>query len=320
MAVENTEIVNEAQNPTANAITTQETAATSKPKVNALTKKRTIMYIASAVAIVVIGVLAYYALSGFGNSKVIKGSQVFKGLSNSSLNATQTEFLTELKKSQGISSMHITYYSQNKGASEQQADNSTVEEDINQTVDSYVLGDSGKSVLTSIVTYSNTITKNTILENRSTVYYYNTPSNTITCLNQSTNSSGVINSSISCYPGNGGLTYLNGFPFSVTNVTSLALIVYQGSTSYQGMKTIDGRFCDSYFFRNGSSTNLSSNYSTLSLCIDQQYGLPLYFNETQVIRGALNSLAFTAIKVSTNVSNAEFVIPAAYLKDVRSPE
>jgi hypothetical protein len=92
--------------------------------------------------------------------------------------------------------------------------------------------------------------------------------------------------------------------------------VFNNTVTYSGSKSIAGRNCDDFIISNATGANLQSNYSVFNLCIDTQYGVPLYFNETDVTNGVPGSFAFTATSVSTDVPSSEFVIPQQYINAI----
>jgi hypothetical protein len=126
------------------------------------------------------------------------------------------------------------------------------------------------------------------------------------------------NSSLSCAHGDQGLSYIEQTPFTADNVSSLSLLVFNNTLTYKGAKTIDGRNCDDFIISNVSASNIQSNYSVYNICIDTQYGIPLYFNQTDVVGGSPSSYVFTATAVATNATASEFVIPQQYMSAAQS--
>jgi hypothetical protein len=203
----------------------------------------------------------------------------FHNLSNSTLNRTGLTLLQDLKKSLNVTSLHVTYLTGN-----------------NQTIDSYHLAGYNKTVY-----HTNTYT----------IYYYET-NMTLACLNQS-------GSSVKCSKGTGGYNYLVKFPYTAKNISMFGILMVEGNLTSTGTQIIAGRKCDNFEFSNLTRGNLLSNYSVINLCLDSQYGIPLYVNETGVIGGALNSaVRLTATYFSTNVSKSDFAIPASYTKALQN--
>ena len=292
---------------------------TTTPTTPAQTQQKTnpLIYVGVLVVIVIVGLIAYYALSGLGGQSV-SSKDVFNNVLNSSLNQTQTQFVKDLQKSENISSLAVVYYSSNVTQYVTQSANLTISITNNQTINSYKLGNYNKSVLSDVISYTNTQNGDVILKNVSQLYYYNT-NTTVTCYNDTTYSSGLItNSSLQCANGDQGQSYLEETPFTAANVSLLSYLVFNNSVTYSGTKSFAGRSCDNFIISNGTSTNLQSNYSVFDICVDTQYGVPLYFNETDIIGGVPSSETFMATMVSSNVPSSEFVIPQAYLNSIQS--
>ena len=179
------------------------------------------------------------------------------------------------------------------------------------------MGNYNKTVIQYHNSYANTQNGDVIAKNISSIYYYNT-NTTITCFNDTTYSSGLVtNSSLQCGSGDQGLSDIEETPFTAVNVSSLSYLVFNNTVTYDGAETIAGRSCDDFIISNATASNLQFNYSVFNLCIDTQYGVPLYFNETDVIGGVPSSFVFTATAVSTNVPSSEFVIPQQYLNSIQ---
>jgi hypothetical protein len=290
-------------------------------------KKTSIMlYIAVIVAIFIIIALVYYGITYLGNksSSKLTGQNIFNNLTNQSLNQTQLRFVDDLKLSQSLGALHVIYYSSNATEYLPALNNVTLAINSNQTINSYTLGKQNASSITQVLAYTNTKTNQVVAKNVSEIAYYNTTNSTISCFNDSVYGEGPYglaktNSSLQCYSGDGGASFLEGYPFRITNVSSIAALIYEGNMTYQGTKMVIGRSCDSFVISNETSANLLSNYSVDSMCIDTQYGVPLYFNETDVIGGKpYPALGLTATLISTNVPQSAFNIPVAYSDNVSS--
>ncbi|MGD0728903.1 MAG: hypothetical protein ABR981_02400 [Candidatus Micrarchaeaceae archaeon] len=278
------------------------------------------VYVAIAVVVILIIGIVYYVLAGgLGSPKSPSSNQILNNATNSSLNQTQLLFISDLKKSENVSNMYVSYYSNNGTNYVKQSSNLTIAITDNQTIDSYKLGNYNKTVFTDILTYRDFQNGEQIAKNVSDIYYYNT-NQTVTCFNDTTYSSVLVtNSSLQCGTGDQSLSYLEESPFTAVNVSSLSYLILNSSISYSGSKTIAGRDCDDFIISNATGSNIQSNYSVFNICIDRQYGIPLYFNQTNVVGGIPSSFTFTAAVVSTNVSSSEFVIPQAYLNAIQHP-
>lgn len=279
-------------------------------------KSRLWIYIAGAVVVVALLAIAYFTLSG-SSVPTMSGAQIINNVSNSNLNQTQTLFVNDLEKSENVTALHVTYYSSNATEYIKQSSNLTVAISNNQTINSYKMGNYNRTAITGIEAYTNSGNGEVIAKNVSSLYYYNT-NTTVTCFNDTTYSSGLVtNASLQCYSGDQGISYLEVAPFTAVNVSWLSQLVFNNTVSYSGSKTIAGRNCDNFIISNATSSNIQSNYTVFDLCIDTQYGIPLYFNQTTVAGGIPISFTFTATAVSTNVSGADFVIPQSYLNTIQ---
>jgi hypothetical protein len=112
------------------------------------------------------------------------------------------------------------------------------------------------------------------------------------------------------------MSFIEATPYTAVNVSSLSYLVFNSTVSYTGTKTIAGRGCDNFIISNATASNLQSNYSIFNICLDNQYGIPLYLNQTVVSGGIPSSFAVTATAVSANASSSEFVIPQQYLNAI----
>ena len=228
-------------------------------------------------------------------------------------------FVGDLQKSQNLSSLYVSYYSSNGTYEVPESSNLTLAITSNQTIDSYKLDNYNRTTITSITTYANSKTGAQIAKNVSSIYYYDS-NTTITCFNTTAYSGTVVeNSSLQCGPGDQGLDHIEETPFTAANVSILAYLVFNNTVTYGGAKSVLGRSCDNFIISNETSANLESNYSSINICIDKQYGIPLYLNQTNVVHGVPSSYEFAAIVVSANVSGSEFIIPQKYLNAVSSP-
>ncbi len=284
------------------------------PTTNA-TNRRLLKYVAIAVIVGVVLVLGYYTITGV-SSHSLNSKQIFSNVSSYDLNQTQSLFVNDLEKSENVSSLQVAYYSSNTTEQVPESGNVTIAITYNQTIDSYKSDTYNKTVITDTVAYTNSETGARIIKNVSSVYYYDT-NTTVTCLNDTSYSAlSVTNSSLQCGFGDQGWSYLEETPFTAANVSALSYLVFNNTITYKGVKSIAGRSCDGFIFSNATAANLQSNYTIYNLCIDTRYGIPLYFNATEVAGGVPNSFVFTATAVTTSVSASEFVIPPQYLSAI----
>jgi len=222
-------------------------------------------------------------------------------------------FVNDLEKSENVTNLQVSYYSSNATQYITQSSNLTIAISNNMTINSYKLGNYNRTAIIGVVTYTNARNGDVMAKNVSGTYYYNT-NTTITCFNDTTYSSGLVtNSSLQCGSGDQGMSFLEEVPYTAVNVSSLSYLVFNNTVTYAGTKLIIGRGCDDFIISNATSANLQSDYSVFNICIDNQYGILLYLNETDVIGGIPSSFAITATSVSTNVSSQELAIPQQYL-------
>lgn len=292
------------------------TSTTIAPTPNA-NKRSPLTYVAVMAVVVIVIAIAYFALSGLGGGQSLTSKQIFSNVSGSGLNQTQSRFVNDLEKSENVSNLQVAYYSSNATSYIKESSNLTMAISNNQTIDSYKMGNYNKTAITYITAYMNAANGEVIAKNVSSIYYYNT-NTTVTCFNDTTYTSGLVtNSSLQCGSGDQGLTGIEETPFTAVNVSSLSYLVFNSTVTYDGTKTIAGRGCDDFLISNATASNIQSNYSVFDLCIDTQYGVPLYFNQTDVVYGAPSSFVFTATVVSANVSSSELTIPQQYLSNAQ---
>jgi hypothetical protein len=272
-------------------------------------------YIAIMIIVVVAIVIIYDVSTGLGGPS-LNSKQIFSSVSNSSLNQTQSLFIKDLEKSENVTSLQVMYYSNNATSYITPSNNLTIAITSNQTINSYKLGNYNKTVITSIVAYTNSKNGVLIAKNVSSIYYYNTNA-TVLCSNDTTYSSTLVtNSSLQCGSGDQGFSSIEEAPYTAVNVSSLSYLIFNSTVTYSGTKSIAGRNCDYFIISNATSSNLQTNYTVSDLCVDTQYGVLLYLNATDVVGGVPNSFVFTATAVSTNVPSSEFVIPQQYLNAI----
>jgi hypothetical protein len=281
----------------------------------ASSRKSPLLYVAVAIAIVAAVFLVYSYVPGIGG-QALTSKQIFEEVSNSSLNTTQALFIRDLERSENLSNLYVSYIYQSAPDYITQPGNLTVEITSNQTIDSYKLGNYNRTTVSGTTDYANAKGGTLIERNTSSVYYYHT-NTTITCSNVSAYSQlSAPSSSLQCYSGDDGLSYIEEAPFTAANVSSLSYLVFNSTMTYSGRRSYAGRACDNFVISNATSSNIASNYTVFDLCVDTQYGILLYLNQTNVANGIPSPFAFSATAVSLNVSGSELVIPQAYLSNV----
>jgi hypothetical protein len=280
-------------------------------------RKRTnpIFYIIIVILAVALAGIAYYVLVGSSGSVA-----PFNFSNTTGLNATQKMYIDDLKSAQQSGGIEVTY-ARGPAISQRitESANLTVEENVSQEITSYALGSDSRSIYAVNATFTNVANGKVLNWSASTVYYYNTTSATVTCQSNTTTSMPV-NSSPYCFTGAGGASFLQSFPFTLKNLSYMGylsedngVLLGNVSVSYGGTKTYAGNRCDSFVISNATA-DLLSNYSVYDICIDGALGLPLYFNQTDIVDGAVNDTYYLqAVSVSTNVSSSDFVIPSAYI-------
>jgi len=286
---------------------------------------RTWIYIAIGIIAIVLIVIAYLALTAPGNQS-LSSSQILDNVSSSNLNQTQALFVNDLKNSENVGTLYIQYYSRNATRYITESSNLTVAISSNQTIDSYKLNNYNKTIYRNEIAYTNSANGEVMAENLSYLYYYSPDNITnssmagkqVTCINETAYSAGLVtNSSLQCGYGDQGNSYLEETPFTAVNVSSLSYLVFNNTVTYSGIRTIAGRSCDNFIITNATASNIQSNYSVFDFCVDRQYGVPLYYNQTYVTGGVPSSFSFTATLVSTNVTGADFAIPQSYLNTIQ---
>lgn len=84
--------------------------------------------------------------------------------------------------------------------------------------------------------------------------------------------------------------------------------------TYLGNESVAGRNCSSFFVSSRNYSSASANYSTASICLDKELGIPLYYNQTDIVMGAENfSVRIIAQNISAESNPGDFVIPQSYL-------
>ncbi len=268
----------------------------------------TVVYLGIAILLIAIAVISFYLASS--------PHPHTKPPSNSTTNSTtppdtpRAIFLSDAKKFTQAGSLHLLYFGGNYTQTIQSG-NSILEVLNTQYISSYKMGQDLRSTFSQNITVKNKNTGATINSTNSTLYYYNTLYGELTCLNQTKHSGGKSNTTLKCYQGNGGLSELSKFPFNLSDAGSIAELLVGNNISYTGPRYgIGGRPCDLFSL---SSNQTGTNFTTMDICLDKQYGVPLYFNSTSVLQNQIYSTnLLLALNFSTNVTAEDFAIPAAY--------
>ena len=173
------------------------------------------------------------------------------------------------------------------------------------------MGQDLRSTFSQNITVKDKASGTTVNSTDSALYYYNTPNGEITCLNQTRHAGGKANSTLQCYQGNGGLSELLKFPFNLSDSGSIAGLIIGNNISYIGPRHgVGNRPCDLFSI---STNQTGTNFTTMNICLDKQYGVLLYFNSTSVLQNQIYSTnLLLALNFSTNVTAEDFAIPAAY--------
>ena len=287
---------------------TEDHAAADEPakKINA-----NILIVIAIAVVAVAGVLVYISLA---SNHAPAGSGIQSAQANP--NKQGPLFLSDIHKISTLNKgIEVSYITSNASTYLAKVAGNTMIVSTNQTITSFVLGKDAASFLRSSITYSNYSTKQTTYRNVTVLSYYNTTNATILCYNQTIYLYGSTNSVLNCYKGT-GVAYFESFPFTLSNLGSIAPLANVSNVTYEGVSTIDGISCNGFAMEELSSMN-PANYSTYVVCLDAQYGIPVYLNTT-VVRGRnVSSTAIEAVDFSTNVSSSDFVIPSNYLQNAK---
>lgn len=264
---------------------------------------RRALQIIAVVAAVAVVLAAYVFLHGSGNGT---RPEIYPRSVENVTSAGQRLFYSDLQKAVGLSSIGVVYtVNRNNTEESLSTQNGVVLVARNETITSEELNGRIASVLKTKLVYTS---NNYSATNITSLYYYNTPSE-ITCLNESA-SQGIVQ----CLNGTGGLPFLKSFPFTISNITSLK---YFGdyNITYTGVRIIDGRECDD-FLSLTKFLNSSGNYSLAYICLDQQYGIPLIFNESIVANGTRSNGPFLQLtSITMNVTATNFSVPGKFINE-----
>ena len=175
-----------------------------------------------------------------------------------------------------------------------------------ETIYSYRLGGYSKSVMDTSLSYMQG--QNTLDNYSNITSYFNTPALKLRCVNQSVyRTSGASNATVSCV--NGSTSEQAGsFPLSINAAVGLAAIANGYSGSYLGKRNISGRMCDDYLFSNTTYAVTT----TYNICLDRNYGIPVYMNETVFKDGVYSHSTYMVLKrIYTSLNSSYFKIPVA---------
>lgn len=260
------------------------------------------------VVIAVLILLAYLPVITVPRSDIAKSNKTSTTISSQT--SLFVEELGKLSAQRRLAASYLTNDTQYVARS----GNAIVLVTTNQTITSYANGSNSSSVLNSYIEYSNLTTNAIIFKNLTTIYYYNTSTAAITCINETTYSLGENHSVFQCIRG-AGLVFLNRFPFTLLNLSSMIPVTSTSRIQYAGRVTTRLGECDGFVVNTEAHTSSPIN-STFTLCLDTIYGIPLYFNMSTVAHHVTQrSATLVAFNLSTNVSNSHFVIPQAWLKN-----
>lgn len=282
---------------------------TSQQSTQSGSNRKTLIYILVGVMLVLILAAAYFTL--FSGPSTPPNQNIYSNLSSANLTPGQHAFYVDLAKAANVSSIGVTYFAGNYTNATISPGGAPLVSTTQQIITAYRSGADNASELLTTVTYFDAASNSIVGTNSSDVYFYNTTQGTVTCINETTSAGIIRNGNLTCTFGDGGLGYLRSFPFEITNVTALGYLG-TGSVTYSGPSTMIGRACDDFLVSNLISPS-ASNYSQVSLCMDEQYGIPLYFNETDYSNGVPSQgLLLVAQNISSNVPASAVSIPAAY--------
>lgn len=276
--------------------------------------------ILAVLVVVLIAVIVIYLFFAGSGSSVPQqqNANIYSNATNSNLTSGQMLFYKDLARVSNLSGMVVSFSLQPEATFQTMPyGNATLDVVSQQNVTSYLLGQSVRTSYLNNVEYVGSANGSVISRNFTGIYYYSNSNNTVVCQNLTTYVGGRANSSFGCLKGNGGLQGIVDFPFTLNNLTAVGYLG-QSNITYEGTRSVAGRSCQS-FLSSGLGSNLFGNYSIVSVCLDGQYGIPLYYNETDYSGGtAYQGPYFLAESVSTNVSPSELAIPGAYLNDSSS--
>ncbi len=298
--------------PTPNTAPSYPSTQSTTPK----SSRSPILYILLGALIVLLLAAAYFTIFSSGSASV-PNRNIESNLTNANLTPVQHLFYADLAKAIGLHSIGVVYSMGNFSNVSSGPTGLALLTTVNQTVSSYKSGNYSVSTSDAVVSYRNLATNELLQQNVSKLYFYSTPQDVVSCLNETTNTGISSNSNFTCTLGDGGLGYLDSFPSTISNLTALGYLGV-GKVTYSGNLTILGRSCNSFYISNLTAYG-SDNYSTISTCLDSQYGLPLYFNETDYINGVQTQGMLLLLRnITTNVAQSSLAIPAAYLGNAQN--
>lgn len=274
-------------------------------------KGRMLIYLGIIILVAIIAVV--YLLSPTKNASFLS----IYNLSNPNLTQNQRLFLEDLQNVSNADSLSISYSAGRTIQLIPYSNNVIVVSASSDNFISYRLGSEIKSIFNSNFTQIDQSSNTLITKNDTSLYFYSTSNGTMACAIDDKYMNSTSNFSIRCQRGDAGLSFLEQFPSVPTNSSSIIFYLTIGNTSYVGQKSFIGRSCDDFHITN--ETTSPANYTTAEICIDKQYGVPLYLNMSDVAGGSVTSgSTLVATSITTNVSASEFVIPAKFLNNVSS--
>ncbi len=214
-------------------------------------------------------------------------------------------FDSELNMSSSLSDIGVEYVFGNTSA-ELKSGTQRIQVLQSETIYSYRFGGYSKAVMDTSLSYAQG--QNTLVSYSNITSYFNTPMLELTCVNQSVyHTAGASNATISCINGTSS-EQADSFPISINAVAGLEAITKTYSGSYLGTKNISGRTCDDYLFSNTTQAVTT----TYNICLDTDYGMPLYMNETVAKNGTYSYSTYMIMKrIYSNLNSSYFKIPAA---------
>ncbi len=280
-------------------------------------------YIGVVILLIAILVLAYLVINASTNPGAnLRKQQTFNivNLSNSTVNRTKLILLSDLKKSLNLSSFSISYVSDNASRVVQGQGSFTLNIASVRTINSYHANNYSVTIYKNTTTYTDANTGELLSKNVSGIYYYSKANMQIECANHTTiNTAGAENTTLDCGHGIQNNYYLLQFPYYAKNISKLGILVIEGNITYTGTKAIANRSCDNFVFSNITNANLLLNYSVVDLCLDSEYGIPLYIRGTNIIQRVPNkTIIWTMSQFATNASASDFIVPEQYLRATKT--
>ena len=214
-------------------------------------------------------------------------------------------FDSELNISGSLSDIGVEYAFGNTSA---KMGSGTQQVDVlqSETIYSYLFDGYSKEVMDVSLSY---MQGHNTLDNYSNVTsYFVTPALKLSCINQSVyRTAGTSNTTVSCVNGSSP-EQAGSFPLSIKAAVNLASIATTYPGSYLGTKNISGRICNDYLFSNTTQAVTT----TYNICLDSDYGIPDYMNETVFKDGVYSHSTYMVLKrIYTSLNSSYFKIPVA---------